>query len=598
MNELLIEIKKRLNQIAIIGLKSVSEDFRLKKLLERLQPLTTKSAVFDKIYKLISDLLVNSNSQTFIDIINLIDAVLYTQSKTDIKEKQTDLKLLDNHKNITFLSYSELNKVKQVLNGNYSNVNWTYLKQLYDENRLNDYRLLNDFLKKLNDSNSYNPNQSISIIDIISGYGESVIPVLLKNFDASSNTVKASIIKIISKIGKKKYNQYYLDWLQKEENESVICSCLKALAFDKSNEEYLLNYKTRKKKVQQSRIYALSYMSSDKSHDEVKNYCLKNIEFLVELINQNQFLSDKELSDLIKSYADNILNLQKTSNNPDEISNKIQDLNYIIKTTLLYNSEIIIDSLIYTIELDIDKQSILETPIILLLKGNQRGIEFLANENKKYKKSTYFIYLDASFIASLKIWSKQKVYDEFAHSILNIHKTLIETILRYCNGYTDYLMISNYNVEQFVDKKMEWDSRWLDYSIQQNFIYISTFFIDNNISDTKKQELKDYYLECLDKLVTDKSRPLQYNNKKREKLISDMKGIVSGLFKTGAKQQAIESLYYFSNYIYYGNEIFEMSLEYLTNQDIQLLEDTELKFSNSKNNNFVFSINRIKSNLA
>ena len=57
MYQLLLELKERLNQIAIIGLQSIPEDFRLKKLQERLKQLSSKAPALEKLYELVTKLL-------------------------------------------------------------------------------------------------------------------------------------------------------------------------------------------------------------------------------------------------------------------------------------------------------------------------------------------------------------------------------------------------------------------------------------------------------------------------------------------------------------------------------------------------------------
>lgn len=262
MNELLIELKERLNQISITGLKSVSEDFRLKKLYEKFNIISKKSSVLSKISELILQLIENNKNNmyiTYLDLVNLTNAVLYTQGISSSSDKETDIKILGNIINITPITYSQIANIRNILNGKTYTM-WYELKNFYEEKNLIDYRLLDDFLKKLGSSYVYEEN--FNIVTIISAYGESIIPILLEKFDKSDNVSKSNIIKIISEIGKEKYNNYYIKWIEENEVDNVIVSAIEALKHNKNNKEYLLAMKTKKKKIQEAKNSVLKYMEN------------------------------------------------------------------------------------------------------------------------------------------------------------------------------------------------------------------------------------------------------------------------------------------------------------------------------------------------
>ena len=76
MYELLLELRERLEQIGIVGLKSVSEDFRLKKLQEKLKVLSSKAPVLAKLYELITKLIEEEEKVSyFTELNNLVNAM-------------------------------------------------------------------------------------------------------------------------------------------------------------------------------------------------------------------------------------------------------------------------------------------------------------------------------------------------------------------------------------------------------------------------------------------------------------------------------------------------------------------------------------------
>lgn len=262
MNELLIELKERLNQIAITGLKSVTEDFRLKKLYEKFNAISKKSNILSKISELISQLIETDKNNIciiYLELVNLTDAVLYTQGISSSSEKETDIKILENIIKIAPITYSQIANIRNILDSK-TYIMWHELKNFYEEKNLIDYRLLDDFLSKL--GNSYMYEEDFGIVTILSAYGENIVPLLLERFDKSDSVSKSNIIKIISEIGKEKYNNYYIKCIEENDIDSVIVSAIEALKHDKNNKQYLLAMKTKRKKIQQAKNSVLEYMES------------------------------------------------------------------------------------------------------------------------------------------------------------------------------------------------------------------------------------------------------------------------------------------------------------------------------------------------
>ena len=81
----LYDVKERLEQAAIAGAGLLGEDFRLQRAAEQLKPLAGASPVFGKIDAGLTQLLsapAGERSGRLLDLLALVDAVVYTQGKT------------------------------------------------------------------------------------------------------------------------------------------------------------------------------------------------------------------------------------------------------------------------------------------------------------------------------------------------------------------------------------------------------------------------------------------------------------------------------------------------------------------------------------
>ena len=82
----LYDLKERLEYSAIAGTGLLKEDFRLKRTVDNLASLASASPVFAKISASAGKLLEASEkelSKQLLDVLSLVDAVIYTQGKKD-----------------------------------------------------------------------------------------------------------------------------------------------------------------------------------------------------------------------------------------------------------------------------------------------------------------------------------------------------------------------------------------------------------------------------------------------------------------------------------------------------------------------------------
>lgn len=622
MNELL-ELKIRLNQISITGLKSISDDFRLKKIYEKIQTMAAKSSVFSKIEKLISQLYQDYDFKIFSDLINLVNAILSVQNT--LYENRTKYKLdIDNvSNNNSYLTFSQLSEIRKILDGS-SNATWSKLKDLYKENKLNDYRLFDDFMKIINNTYTYidyeNKNEKFNIVTILSNYNERIIPILLKKFETSDNASKSNIVKIISNIGKQKYNDYYIKWISEEENENVVANSIKALIYDKSNLDFLLSLRLTKKKLKRARAYALAYMPSIQSHEDFKNYCIKDKEFLNEFLDsidaqevkeQITFLSEQEVIQILAQCMETLKTELKKSKNP-KTEKEFDDLYTLIRCTSYYDTDSIIDALIEVVESKLeleDSENKSKKAVTSLLKHNtKKSYEYLVSLKDRFSDDYYHAL---SFVASLKLgYSKEKIFDDFSclckkEPYLLTYESVYHfllSILYFYETNNDINYSFRWNINEFIkldrDNPIEWDKRWLKYTLDNDLIEVSSYFIDEKTDNIS--EIRNYYLDYMENL---KRTDIKTKYKKASMNIPlIMSSVTLGLLKTGAKKQALENIDFITKHIYYSSyyasDILKMCVNYFDKQDIQWINDLNSKiFKQEPNVNVYYHINNFLNDL-
>lgn len=616
MYELLLKLKERLNEIAIIGLKSVEGDFRLKKLQEKLEVLSSKAPVLGKLYELVTKLLEGEETmESFIQLNNLVSAILHTQGLSKVEGEEAEIEIFV-HPPMKSLTFMQLQEVRNILNGGTS-TKWANLKKAYDNGSLIDYRLLGDFLDNIGDtyeytdydySIPYDEREPLSMVKIIEQFGEPIIPILLDRFDGAKPTEKANIVKIIEKVGKDQYSSYYKKWIENEEADAVVVNALRALGCNPAHETFLLSYKTRKKKLQEARLLALAKIGTETAKEEIKKYCLKDEDLFITVFNKSAFLDEKEFLDLVMECAQKI-NEDKELERLSLYRNK----NYMFFTRLTDYFE------------EYDPEQVIETVKKIMTLKNQQSelcfearigshtlanalqfshqpelVAFLASIKDDYNG----YYIADSFMAALKCYDSAKVYDEFAELTvckypnvkMNI-KAILEDIaskeseVHYndacatcderetCHSSTfkpqsikkNIILDGNRHTPIDLDK-IKWDKRWTAYAKSKNLSKLVAFFGFKCMDEKTKKELKEEYIHLLEAFKAKAGDVDSYpnmENKIRKQAEGEMKNIIAGLFMTGASEIVIEHIIYFSFYL---GTLEQMMFKYLQEEDLPLLD--------------------------
>lgn len=602
MNEILLELKDVLNLISIKGLKSVSEDFRLNKIYSKIEILSKKSIVFNKMYVLLKSLIEDNRLSSFPEAINLINSIVYTQSEIPTHLKQSEVKVLEHTTCLNFIKYSSIIEIKEYLKSR-SDSKWLKLKQIYDTTGLTDYRILENFLNNLETTYAY--NKRFGIIDILSSYGKDIIPILLKRFNKAKNNsyTKMNIIQIISNVDAKNYNDYFKKWVQME-STYVAEIAIRALANDIENEEFMINYKPKNKVLKEAKFYTIAHYPTDRSKAFIKEIYEKDINVFKPEFEKVYHLIKDVVIDLLSDCFDKVKNFD--CDNKKQVRRKediLYSFYYILDCSKKYKDKIITDILIDMLKTE-TKLSYNKKIIALDLfnRGEQKALNYLAT--LKDKEEGY--YLDISFISALKVFTKEKVFDEFSPIALKNFSSdsvgvmdIIKKILTYkvqkinpdcinCSSYNtceSVVKLENLNnqkieitedlyLTQLEKSKILWDKRWIEYMLENDKNEYVSYFISKDIDTMTKDRLKVSFIEALNKLkqsVPNKYYPTTtYDNYESTK--TNIINIMLGLLITGAKDVAINNLVYFC---YHLSTLYSIFYENLEPEDLVKLRQLE-----------------------
>ena len=165
----LVELKERLVHITIAGTELIDEDFRLKNTFESFSVLAEKNPIFKKIYLSLKQLFDAEKSQKpiiLLNILGLVDAVLYTQAQTNIDGEYKELETKENLQILNQFRYSEVKPVLEALTTTGSgrlNIIEDAIK--LTPNIFKDYRVLNALINDLDDTYDAMATRVFSIIE-------------------------------------------------------------------------------------------------------------------------------------------------------------------------------------------------------------------------------------------------------------------------------------------------------------------------------------------------------------------------------------------------------------------------------------------------
>lgn len=266
--EALYELKERLNTSAVAGISLMPEDFRLKRAVEQMEPLSKAAPIFGKIYQGALHMLEVPEEQradALLDELALVDAVLTTQAIAGIDGELSEVNVGMQERVITNVPYSKVAPALEALTTSGSG-HYSFILELHENSpeSFRDFRIRSALVTGLGAGYSELADR---VEQWLGEEDETILPFLKRGFQPNGKREMIRRIHIMEKIAGAKENDWYLSMLDQAEKE-VRETLIYALRHEKKNEELLFNLvKTEKAKGKKAAIWALSYMDSSKIYE-------------------------------------------------------------------------------------------------------------------------------------------------------------------------------------------------------------------------------------------------------------------------------------------------------------------------------------------
>ena len=284
--EPLYELKNRLENVAVVGINLLKDDFRLKRAVEQVKEYSNAAKVFKQIYDMGNSLISTDDEDKcdlFLDLLALLDAVLCTQATTYSGAKPQEIKTIAKNKDFyKELHYSELSPLIYAFTetgGGRLNIIMDAIES--SPEIMKDFRVKTYMIHGLSDKYSEIADR---MADELKKQGKDVIPLLKDGFDPQGKREMISRLEIIASICKEEENHLYKYCIENGSKE-IKEIAIGFLMYDQNNIDYILDLtKTEKGKLKNKAFEALSYMSDGRAAEEwskfLKKKPLDNIEYL------------------------------------------------------------------------------------------------------------------------------------------------------------------------------------------------------------------------------------------------------------------------------------------------------------------------------
>ncbi|WP_336162198.1 hypothetical protein [Fusobacterium polymorphum] len=433
--ETLYELKNRLENVAVVGINLVKDDFRLKRAVEQVKEYSTAAKVFKQIYDMGSSLISTDNEDKcdlFLDLLALLDAVLCTQATTYSGAKPQEIKTITKNKDFyKELHYSELSPLVYALTETGSG-RYEIIENIIENNSklLNDFRVKNYMIHGLSDKYS---EISYIITEELKKQGKEVIPLLKDGFDPQGKRDMVLRFDIISTLCKEEENDFYKYCIENGSKE-IKEIAIEALKYSQDNIDYILDLtKTEKGRLKNKAFEALSYMNDDRAEKEWDKFFKKKpFENILYLQNTNQQWAIDYLTNYIEEYVKELKKEDKKKEVGVEVSSlcmmtfkrRTNKLLSLYKELYPYNRYEIKRILSYYIVSEVDKEIIdLVKELSEKYEGEFLEQEFLISLIKDKPETVYKNF--SKYIGVGK--SQKEIKDLFSNFFLGKHSKTKES---------------------------------------------------------------------------------------------------------------------------------------------------------------------------
>lgn len=236
----IFDLQERLHNSAFVGAGIIGEDFRLKKAIDEFGEISSKNAVFTKIYQLVKPLNDDSTEdkkKILLDAITFVDAVCATLAVTAKPEETTQIEQ-NAEDNVVMLRRSEVGAVITALTTGGSG-RYQIVKNAYESGSkvFEDYRVREYLYNGIFDQYS---EMGILCGEIfVKKFGKKAVEFLKKDFDKKGRTESVRKLQAISFAGAEENDFYKSLASDSETSASVRCAAVNAMRCDRENRSFL-----------------------------------------------------------------------------------------------------------------------------------------------------------------------------------------------------------------------------------------------------------------------------------------------------------------------------------------------------------------------
>ncbi len=268
---LLQEVYQETRRLYIAGSDLAKDDFRLNRLLPRLQQLGERSPVFKRIGDGVATLLAGSSTSEGEDsatqlqrLTLLVLSVLRTQGSTASTSEQAEPLSSEDITLRTRLTYRQLAPVQQALTTT-GGGRYEIVKHAWQEGYFEDVRLLPLAVSALADP--YSDIADLAMNSIVPGYGKPVLPYLMDDFDPQGGKLEIRKMKAIQAIAGAEYADFYFQTAETTKGD-MKATAIAGLAGLEQYLPHLLEWsKDKKKEVRAVAYNALAQISAPEAQE-------------------------------------------------------------------------------------------------------------------------------------------------------------------------------------------------------------------------------------------------------------------------------------------------------------------------------------------
>ena len=331
--KVLFELKERMEHCAIAGTALISEDFRLKRAVDNIAPLAAASPVFAKIKAGADDLLnapVQQRGEKLLDVLGLVDAVVYTQGVSGI---EGELEPLSSGGAYCELPYSVLSVLNEALTGTGSG-RYAVVRQYSAEHPeyFSDLRVIGNTVKALDSTYGELAELAESILYRL---GPDVIPLLMEDFDPEGKKGMERRVRLVSrlglaaKLGGEDGDTGVNEWLRTvlpDSKKGVRKMIIAALGLFGGNTQLLVDLcRSEKGDAKKEAMRSLAYMDTPEAREYWENDVRKHPDNVFLLEDVTSDLAADLAADAITDCLENILSSEAPSDKDKEKLSKCID---------------------------------------------------------------------------------------------------------------------------------------------------------------------------------------------------------------------------------------------------------------------------------